>query len=141
MAKTNKFPKIFVLDTNVVLHDYNCIQNFQDNDIVLPIVVLEELDQFKKGNEQINYNARAFIRAIDELSGDGLFCSGVSLGKGRGSLRIALGQPYPEEMSTSFYDDMPDHRLLAIAYHEAKGHPDRYVALVSKDVNLRVKAK
>jgi PhoH-like ATPase len=141
MAKTNKLPKIFVLDTNVILHDYNCIQNFQDNDIVLPIGALEELDKFKKGNEQINYNARTFIRVIDELSGDKLFNGGISLGKGLGNFRIALGQPYPDEILKSFYDDTPDHRILAIAYHEAKEHPNRYVALVSKDVNLRMKAK
>ena len=141
MAKATKFPKIFVLDTNVILHDYNCIQNFQDNDIVLPIVVLEELDKFKKGNEQINYNARAFLRAIDDLSGDKLFNGGVSLGKGRGNLRVALGQPFSDENFKPFYDDVPDHRILSIAYHEAKQHPDRHVALVSKDVNLRVKAK
>ena len=54
--------KNFVLDTNVILHDYNCLKNFQENDIYLPIVVLEELDKFKKGNEQINYNAREFVR-------------------------------------------------------------------------------
>lgn len=141
MAKTNKLPKIFVLDTNVILHDYNCIHNFQDNDIVLPVVVLEELDKFKKGNEQINYNARAFIRIIDEMSGDKLFNGGISLGKGLGNLRIALGQPFPDEILKSFYDDVPDHRILAIAYHEAKENPSRYVALVSKDMNLRVKAK
>jgi PhoH-like ATPase len=125
----------------VILHDHNCIQNFQDNDIVLPIVVLEELDKFKKGNKQINYNARAFLRSMDDLSGDKLFNGGISLGKGLGSLRIALGQPFPDEILKSFYDDVPDHRILAIAYHEAKQNPNRYVALVSKDVNLRVKAK
>ena len=54
--------KNFVLDTNVILHDYNCLKNFQENDIYLPIVVIEELDKFKKGNEQINYNAREFVR-------------------------------------------------------------------------------
>jgi PhoH-like ATPase len=130
-----------VLDTNVILHDYNCIHNFQDNDIVLPIVVLEELDKIKKGNEQINYNARTFIRVLDELAGDKLFNGGISLGKGLGNLRVALGQPYPDEILKSFYDDIPDHRILAIAYHEAKENPNRYVALVSKDVNLRMKAK
>ncbi|MGL5262310.1 MAG: PIN domain-containing protein, partial [Bacteroides sp.] len=60
--------KNFILDTNVILHDYNCLHNFEENDIYLPIVVLEELDQFKKGNEQINFNAREFIRTLDELS-------------------------------------------------------------------------
>ncbi len=141
MAKTSKLPKIFVLDTNVILHDYNCIHNFQDNDIVLPVVVLEELDKFKKGNDQLNYNARAFIRIIDEMSSDKLFNGGISLGKGLGTLRIALGQPFPDKILKSFYDDVPDHRILAIACHEADTHPDRHVALVSKDVNLRVKAK
>ncbi|MDR0437791.1 MAG: PhoH family protein [Bacteroidales bacterium] len=140
MAKTNKLPKIFVLDTNVILHDYNCIHNFQDNDVVVPIVVLEEIDNFKKGNEQINYNARAFIRIIDELLGDKLFNGGISLGKGLGNLRIGLDQPFPEEMKL-FNKDLPDHRILTVAYHEAQEHPDRYVALLSKDVSLRVKAK
>jgi len=70
-----------------------------------------------------------------------LFYGVVSLGKDLGKLRIALGQPFPDEILVSFYDDVPDHRVLAIAYHEAKQSPDRYVALVTKDVNLRVKAK
>ena len=66
MANTSK--KIFVLDTNVILHDATCIQNFEDNEVVIPISVLEELDQFKRGNEQIHYNAREFLRLLDELS-------------------------------------------------------------------------
>ena len=60
--------KNFVLDTNVILHDYKCIENFQENDIYLPIVVLEELDKFKKGSDQINYNAREFVRELDTLT-------------------------------------------------------------------------
>ena len=60
--------KNFVLDTNVILHDYNCLKNFQENDIYLPLVVLEELDKFKKGNEQINFNAREFVRELDRKS-------------------------------------------------------------------------
>ena len=62
--------KNFVLDTNVILHDYNCLKNFQENDIYLPLVVLEELDKFKKGNEQINFNAREFVRELDVLTSD-----------------------------------------------------------------------
>ena len=65
--------KNFVLDTNVILHDYNCLKNFQENDIYLPLVVLEELDKFKKGNEQINFNAREFVRELDVLTSDELF--------------------------------------------------------------------
>ena len=66
--------KNFVLDTNVILHDYKCIENFQENDIYLPIVVLEELDKFKKGSDQINYNAREFVRELDTLTSNDFAC-------------------------------------------------------------------
>ena len=71
--------KNFVIDTNVILHDYNCLKNFQENDIYLPIVVLEELDKFKKGNEQINFNAREFLRELDLVTDDNLFNKGASV--------------------------------------------------------------
>ena len=73
--------KNFVIDTNVILHDYNCLKNFQENDIYLPIVVLEELDKFKKGNEQINFNAREFVRELDLITDDNLFTKGAPLGR------------------------------------------------------------
>ena len=84
--------KIFVLDTNVLLHDFRCIYNFQDNDIIIPIVVLEELDKLKKGNDQINFNAREFTRELDRISGDHLFNGGVVLGKGLGKLSVETGK-------------------------------------------------
>ncbi len=133
--------KVFVLDTNVLLHDHKCIEYFQDNDIVIPIVALEELDKFKKGNETINYHAREFARALDRLSGDNLFTDGVSLGTGRGKLRIVTGKPFSEEMRLSFGDASSDHRILAIAEWVRKENPERKVILVSKDINLRMKAK
>ena len=80
MAK--KIKKAFILDTNVLLHDYQCIYNFQENDVIIPITVLEELDKFKRGNDIINYHAREFTREIDKLSGDKLFNGRLSLGKG-----------------------------------------------------------
>ena len=83
--------KNFVIDTNVILHDYNCLKNFQENDIHLPLVVLEELDKFKKGNEQINFNAREFVRELDLLTSDELFSQGVSLGEGMGRLFVVPG--------------------------------------------------
>ena len=64
-----KRPKTFVLDTNVILHDSECIYNFEDNDVVIPITVLEELDKFKRGDDQINFQARQFVRILDELVG------------------------------------------------------------------------
>ncbi len=141
MAKEIKQPKFFVLDTNVLLHDYKSIYNFQENDIVLPITVLEELDKFKRGNDDINFHAREFVRELDKLTDNKLFNGGVSLGKGLGKLRVVLGQKFSDAMAESFYEDTPDHRILAIAQHVREEMPDRVVALVSKDVNLRLKAK
>ena len=80
--------KNFVLDTNVILHDYKCLDHFQENDIFIPMVVLEELDHFKKGNEQLNFNARQFARELDELTDDMLSVDGASMGEGRGRLFI-----------------------------------------------------
>ncbi|MBQ1929477.1 MAG: ribonuclease, partial [Bacteroidales bacterium] len=73
MAKEKKLPKIFVLDTNVILHDHRAIYNFQENDIVIPVAVIEELDKFKKGNDTLNFNAREFVRTVDEISDSRLF--------------------------------------------------------------------
>ena len=132
--------KIFVLDTNVLLHDHKCIFNFQENDIVIPITVLEELDRFKKGNDIINYHAREFARELDKLSDDHLFNSGAELGEGLGRLRIVSGKPYATEIKISFADESkPDHEILNIAYYLFKTNPD--VIFVSKDINLRMKAK
>ena len=80
--------KNFVLDTNVLLHDYKSIHNFEENDIYIPIVVLEELAKFKKGSQDINFNAREFAREIDQIADSHLFKDGVSLGKGKGKLFI-----------------------------------------------------
>ncbi|MCK5833286.1 ribonuclease, partial [bacterium] len=80
--------KIFVIDTNVILYDHTAIYNFQEHDVVIPIVVLEEIDKFKKGNNLINFEAREFVRKLDKIAGDKLFTKGISLGKGRGRLFI-----------------------------------------------------
>ncbi len=141
MAKTKQTSKIFILDTNVILHDHTCIYQFEENDIVLPIVVLEELDKFKRGNDLINYQAREFVRLLDEIVGDELFNGGKSLGPGLGKLRIETGKPYSEELKNSFHEDIPDHHILAIAEFIAKQNKDRKTILVSKDINLRMKAK
>lgn len=133
--------KIFVLDTNVLLHDHTCIYNFQEHNVVIPITVLEELDKLKKGNDQINYNAREFTRELDRLSGDHLFNGGVNLGKGLGKLTIETGKPFSKEISESFPENTPDHRILAIAEFIRSKNPNNPVALISKDINLRMKAK
>lgn len=137
-----KLPKIFVLDTNIILHDHKAIHHFQENDIVIPITVLEELDKFKKGHEALNFNAREFMREIDKLSEDSNFSrDGASLGRHRGNLRVELSHPFPEALKGCFQDDIPDHRILSTAIWVKEQNPDRFVALVTKDVNLRMKAK
>lgn len=133
--------KNFILDTNVILHDYKCIENFQENDIYLPIVVLEELDKFKKGNEQINYNAREFVRELDTLTSNDLFLKGASLGPGKGTLYIVTGDKYQEKIALSFGDRSPDHRILSCTLTIAEKQPKTKTILVSKDVNLRMKAR
>jgi PhoH-like ATPase len=133
--------KVFVLDTNVLLHDYRCIYNFQENNVIIPITVLEELDRFKKGNDIINYHAREFTRELDRLSGDNLFNGGVPLGKGLGKLSIETGKPFSGPVQLSFPENTPDHRILAIAEHVFRNSPDKHVIFISKDINLRMKAK
>ena len=140
LSKTSK-SKIFILDTNVVLHDHTSIYQFQDNDIILPITVLEELDKFKRGNQLLTHQAREFVRILDEIDGDALFNGGKSLGQGKGKLRIETGKPFSDEMKASFREDIPDHRILAIAEYIFKAYPQRKTIFVSKDINLRMKAK
>lgn len=140
LSKTKK-SKIFILDTNVILHDHTCIYQFQDNDVILPITVLEELDKFKRGNDLINFQAREFTRLLDEIVGDELFNGGKSLGIGKGKLRIETGKPFSDVMKSSFREDIPDHRILAIAEYAVTAYPKRKVVLISKDINLRMKAK
>ncbi|KAA3655999.1 MAG: PhoH family protein [Calditrichaeota bacterium] len=133
--------KIMVLDTNVILHDHTCINHFGDNDIVIPITVLEELDQFKKGNDTINFHAREFVRNLDKLSRDKIFGHGVKIGPGLGKIIIKFDQNIHEVLRFNFNDGKPDHRILNTAFILAQTHKDREVVLVTKDVNLRMKAK
>lgn len=143
MARTKKknSKKIFVLDTNVILHDYECVNNFEENDIYIPITVLEELDRFKKGSEQINYNARAFVRFLDNASDGNFIEEGANLGKDKGKLFVYVqGQEHPR-VKAAFPERIADHRILSAALTIAETHTDVPTILVTKDVNLRMKAK
>ena len=133
--------KNFILDTNVILHDYKCLDNFEENDIYIPFVVLEELDTFKKGNDQINYNARAFVRELDELTENGLFEDGAELGIGRGRLYIKNMAEFNKEVEKSFPDPKPDNRILSVVMGVAAKYPGVKTILVTKDINLRMKAR
>ena len=139
--KTKK-SKIFVLDTNIILHDYQSVKQFQDNDVVIPIAVIEELDKFKKGDETINFNSRAFMREINTLvETHKMGPRGVPLGGKKGYIKIEPNHPFSEEWKELFRDDIPDHRILSTAMWVRDNNPDRFVALVTKDINLRLKAK
>jgi PhoH-like ATPase len=134
--------KTFVLDTNVILHDFRSIYNFEENDLIVPIVVLEELDKFKKGNDTINLNAREFMRTLDSLTENYTDMSkGIPLGEGRGQLFIASGKSFSKEMQLSFSEPIPDHKILAVAVWEKATYPDKNVILVSQDINLRMKSR
>lgn len=145
MAKKN-----YVLDTNVILHDYKCIENFQDNDVFIPITVLEEVDKFKKGYEQINFNARAFTRVIDEkiveaeggrTSAKGIKIdeNGVQINAQGGKVFILTNGQHHTKVSEVFRQDLNDHRILSSALNLSENSPLPTI-LVTKDVNLRIKA-
>jgi len=133
--------KNFILDTNVILHDSNCIYNFQNNNVYIPMVVLEEIDRFKKGEDLLNFHAREFARKIDEIYSDGAFDDGVKLGDKMGRLRIVPGNDLSPEIRDIFMENIADHRILGLAYNLIHREKLKNVFIVTKDINLRMKAK
>ena len=135
-------PKIFVLDTNVILHDHKAIRKFRDNNLVIPVAVIEEVDKFKKGTDTLSYNARGFMRDLDRITNGRDFGSGgLPIGKDLGWIKIEPNHPFTGEYADFFTDDIPDHRILSTAMWVRDNNPGTFVALVSKDINLRMKAK
>lgn len=134
--------KIFIIDTNVILHDSSCLYHFEEHDVIVPITVLEELDGFKKGHQIINYHARQFVRSLDALSSDKLFNGGMQIGPENGKVLIRLEKEMHKDIISSFPNkEKNDHRILNIGYHVSRENQDKAVVLVSKDVNLRMKAR
>ena len=135
-------PKIFVLDTNVILHDHKAIRKFRDNDLVIPVAVIEEVDKFKKGTDALSYNARGFMRDLDRITnGKNFGPDGLPIGRDLGRIKVEPNHPFEGEYAGFFTDDIPDHRILATAMWVRDHHPGTFVALVTKDINLRMKAK
>ena len=134
----NKSEKVFVLDTNVILHDATCIQNFEDNEVVIPISALEELDQFKRGNEQIHYNAREFLRLLDDLSIDS---TANDFDQSDGKIKVVVNHSWHPDVEKTFKEDCPDHRIINCAFKLHEEHPNKKLVLVSKDTNMRLKAR
>ncbi|MGE0771038.1 MAG: PhoH family protein [Cyclobacteriaceae bacterium] len=144
MAKNKKDNKIFVLDTSVIIYEHNSILNFDEHDIGIPITVLEELDNFKKGNDTKNFEAREFIRLIDKLAKDQMLHHWNPLnGKGKGKFKVIMdtGGNGLLDANKVFNEEKADHRILNSALLLQKEEKGRRVTLVSKDVNLRLKAK
>jgi len=141
MAK-KKQKKIFVLDTSVILYNHSALHSFDDNDVAIPITVLEELDNFKKGNDIKNFEAREFIRIMDRLSGKFTLQNWIPLdGKGKGNFKVVMNEKSELDAVKIFGENKPDHRILNAAIVLANENPDKKVILVTKDINLRLKAK
>jgi PhoH-like ATPase len=142
LRKKTKEKKIFVLDTSVILYNHNAIRSFDDNDVAIPITVLEELDNFKKGNDNINFEAREFIRIIDRLSDRATLTRWISLGMPKGGkFKVVMNEQSELDAVKVFGENKPDHRILNAALVMMSENPGKKVILVSKDVNLRLKAK
>ena len=133
--------KLFVIDTNVVLHDSTCIHQFEENDIVVPISVLEELDHFKRGNEQLHFNAREFLRQLDELSNQKSTDDSNLQDQKQGKIRVVVNHNWHPDVEAAFQEDCPDHRILNCAYKLSNKNSERETILISKDTNMRLKAR
>ena len=137
-----KKQKIFVLDTSVLLHDHQAITTFEDNNVAIPITVLEELDKFKVGNDTKNFCAREVIRFIDRLSGSGGLQDWITLGKGKGNFRVIMEQkPKKLDAENIYAEGKNDHKIINAALFLKESEPKKSITLVTKDINLRIKAK
>ncbi len=137
-----KKKKIYVLDTSVLLHDHQAINNFGENNVAIPITVLEELDKFKVGNDSKNFSAREVIRFIDKLSIDASLQEWISLGSKQGNFKIAL-ENNPREVNAEYVYSVGknDHKIINSALFLKETEPKFEVKLVTKDINMRIKAK
>ncbi|MEP6664227.1 MAG: PIN domain-containing protein, partial [Verrucomicrobiota bacterium] len=132
------YVKNYVLDTNVILHDPNSLLNFKNNTVLIPIEVLEEIDRFKRESSELGQNARKFSRTLDALRKSGRLNEGVKLSNG-GKLRVIFHDK-DENGSRVFGNKTVDSRIVALALEVQKADPKTKTILVSKDINLRIKA-
>jgi PhoH-like ATPase len=127
--------KTYVIDTSVFLSDANALYRFKNNDIVIPIKVLEEVDKHKKRQDSVGFNARLIIKHLDALRVKGSLAKGIRLGKGMGILRVAkASRSLPKDLDFS----VPDHQIISVAFHESQENEKRKVIVVSRDINMRV---
>jgi PhoH-like ATPase len=132
--------KNYILDTNVLLHDPNSLLKFDDNNVLLPIEVIEEIDRFKRESSELGQNARTVSRMLDGFRGAGRLSEGVGLPNG-GQLRIIFEKDKAHTNGHAvFTTDSVDNRILLLAANIKKSQPKNQTVLVSKDINLRIKA-
>ena len=140
--ETPSAKKIFVLDTSVIIYSHDAIMNFAEHDVGIPITVLEELDQFKKGNDTRNFEAREFIRMLDDLSANHTLQEWIPLdGNTRGHFKVVMNNQSTIDAEEVFDEKKPDHKILNAALTLKEAYPERSVVLITKDINLRLKAK
>lgn len=128
--------KTYILDTNVLLHDPTSIFAFEDNEVVIPLAVIEELDTFKTSDNENGKNARIVIRTIDELRANGNIQTGIPL-RNNGSLRIEIDRN--EYIAPLLEQKLPDNKIIGVALYCKNVSPTNTAILVSKDINMRVK--
>ncbi len=135
--------KIYVLDTSVILYNHNAIYSFEDNDVAIPITVLEELDHFKKGNDIKNFEAREFIRIMDALSANHSLQKWIPIDRpNHGHFKVCMHEKtHGLDATMVFGENTADHRILNAVISLGEDYPDNKIILVSKDINLRLKAK
>ncbi len=133
--------KNYVLDTNVLLHDPDSLLNFEENTVLIPIEVIEEIDRFKRESSELGQNARAVSRALDALRSKGHLSKGVKLENG-GKLKIIFQDSLTEKKAdkTPFGNNSVDSRIVMCAIAVQKAEPKIHTILVTKDINLRIKA-
>ncbi len=137
-----KEKKIFVLDTSVIIYDHMAAKSFHEHDVVIPITVLEELDNFKKGNDTKNFAAREFSRYIDKISKGNTLQDWIPInGKGHGMIKIEMHVGSKVDAEKVFGEKKADHRILNTALYVSEKYPKHKVIMVTKDINLRIKAK
>lgn len=130
--------KTFVLDTNIILYDPTSIFRFAENTVVIPMVVLEEADKFKRELSETGRSARQFARILDDLRTRGSLAKGMVLENG-GTIRVEVGN-YEDTLPPELNNSKADHRILGLVLHIQKKRPEESVVFITKDINLRIKA-
>ena len=127
--------KTYVIDTSVFLSDANCLFRFKNNDIIIPMKVLEEVDKHKKRQDSVGFNARLIIKHLDNLRTKGSLHKGLRIDKGLGILRVGQAS---KDLPIDLDFNVPDHQILSVALHESRINERRKVVVVSRDINMRV---